>query len=240
MIQKLTEKQIDKLYAFTQKHYVPYYDLQTELVDHLSNGIEAQWQENKKLAFEDALQVEFKKFGVFGFADLVTSRQKAMNKKYSKLVFKILKEYFTFPKMALTLFLSVLVYILLSLTSYRYEVVLGVSFGLMIVFLIQIIKRKLTLSRQNDKAKKIWLFEEVINNYGSFLGFSFLLPQVLNFSIGGISPLGSIIVTNTGLSICAVLIAIFLLLVYVLIWVIPDKAKFYISKEHPEYNLEQS
>jgi len=54
MIQKLTGKQVEELYAFTQKHYVPYYDLQTELVDHLSNGIEEQWS-LKNLAYSDFL-----------------------------------------------------------------------------------------------------------------------------------------------------------------------------------------
>jgi hypothetical protein len=50
---------------------VEWYDLQTELVDHLANAIEQQWQENPKILFEDALQMEFKKFGVFGFMDVV-------------------------------------------------------------------------------------------------------------------------------------------------------------------------
>ena len=54
---KLTPEQIDRLYQFTRQHYVEWYDLQTELVDHLANSIEAQWQENpKKNSFEDALQ----------------------------------------------------------------------------------------------------------------------------------------------------------------------------------------
>ena len=39
---QLTPAQIQKLYAFTIKHYVVHYDLQTELVDHLANGIEEQ------------------------------------------------------------------------------------------------------------------------------------------------------------------------------------------------------
>ena len=46
---KLTENQIEELYVFTRKHYVIHYDLQTELVDHLSNGVEEQWQANPKL-----------------------------------------------------------------------------------------------------------------------------------------------------------------------------------------------
>ncbi len=68
---KLSKEQIQKLYTFTHQHYVEYYDLQTELVDHLANAIEEQWQENPKLSFDEALQIEFKKFGVFGFMDVV-------------------------------------------------------------------------------------------------------------------------------------------------------------------------
>ena len=62
---KLTPQQIEQLYQFTRQHFVEWYDLQTELVDHLANSIETQWQENPKISFEDALKVEFKKFGVF-------------------------------------------------------------------------------------------------------------------------------------------------------------------------------
>ena len=39
---KLTPQQIEQLYQFTRQHYVEWYDLQTELVDHLANSIETQ------------------------------------------------------------------------------------------------------------------------------------------------------------------------------------------------------
>jgi hypothetical protein len=45
---KLTIEQIDRLSLFTRQHYVEWYDLQSELVDHLANAIETQWQENPK------------------------------------------------------------------------------------------------------------------------------------------------------------------------------------------------
>ena len=77
---KLSAEQIERLYQFTRQHYVEYYDLQTELVDHLANAIEEQWQKNPKLSFEEALQIEFKKFGVFGFMEVVEKRQVALNK----------------------------------------------------------------------------------------------------------------------------------------------------------------
>ena len=52
---KLTAEQIEQLYVFTRQHYVEYYDLQTELVDHLANAIEQQWESNPKLTFEMVL-----------------------------------------------------------------------------------------------------------------------------------------------------------------------------------------
>src|SRR6476620_1544858 len=95
---KLTSEQIDRLYQFTIKHYVEYYDLQTELVDHLANAIEEQWQENQKISFEDALQVEFKKFGIFGFTGIVEKRQAALNKKYRGIVWQQMSDFFRLPK----------------------------------------------------------------------------------------------------------------------------------------------
>ena len=51
---KLTTQQIDQLYLFTRQHYVEWYDLQSELVDHIANAIEAQWQQNPNRSFDEA------------------------------------------------------------------------------------------------------------------------------------------------------------------------------------------
>ncbi len=75
-MKKLSATHIEQLYAFTRAHFVDYYDVQTELVDHLANGIEAQWAANPDLDFEQALDIEFKKFGVFGFLEVVEEREK--------------------------------------------------------------------------------------------------------------------------------------------------------------------
>jgi len=64
---ELTEKQTEELYIFTRQHFVEYYDVQTELVDHLANDIEQISEENPNLSFEEARDKSFKKFGIFGF-----------------------------------------------------------------------------------------------------------------------------------------------------------------------------
>ena len=121
---KLTPEQIDRLYQFTRQHYVEYYDLQTELVDHLANSIEAQWQENSKISFEDALQKEFKKFGVFGFMDVVEKRQATLNRKYNGIIWNHFKAFFTIHKVILTTTLVGITYFFLNISLYKADVVL--------------------------------------------------------------------------------------------------------------------
>jgi hypothetical protein len=60
-------------------------------VDHLANAIETQWQENPKLSFNEALNKEFKKFGVFGFMDVVEKRQTVLSKNTTLLFGNISK-----------------------------------------------------------------------------------------------------------------------------------------------------
>jgi hypothetical protein len=68
---------------------VEWYDLQSELVDHLANAIETQWQENPKLSFNEALNKD--QFSVFGFMDVVEKRQTVLSKKIQLYCWQHLK-----------------------------------------------------------------------------------------------------------------------------------------------------
>lgn len=52
----LTNEQIQSLFTFCEKHFVKYYDVQVELVDHLANAVELEMQTNPKYSFERALE----------------------------------------------------------------------------------------------------------------------------------------------------------------------------------------
>ena len=96
--QEISKENIEQLYKFTRQHFVEHYDVQTELVDHLANDLEQIWEENPNISFEKARDISFKKFGVFGFMDVVEQKQKAMNKRYWKILWRFVKEWFTLPK----------------------------------------------------------------------------------------------------------------------------------------------
>lgn len=104
-MERITPEHIDKLFAFTRKHLVEYYDVQLELVDHLANAIEERWKENKNLPFEQVLEQEYKKFGVFGFSSLVEQKQAALQKHYWQIIKNEMRAFFSIPKIFLSLLL---------------------------------------------------------------------------------------------------------------------------------------
>lgn len=99
----ITDAQYDSLFAFCRRHYVQYYDVQVELVDHLSAAIEARMLENPKLSFEQALDSVYAGFGIKGFADIVATRMQMVGEKCKKQKWQLFFSYFTVPKIAMTI-----------------------------------------------------------------------------------------------------------------------------------------
>jgi hypothetical protein len=230
---KLTPEQIDRLYQFTRQHYVEYYDLQTELVDHLANAIEAQWQENPKISFEDALQKEFKKFGVFGFMDVVEKRQAALNRKYNGIIWNHFKAFFTIPKIILTTTLVGLTYFFLNISLYKADVVL-VAFGIIILsYYFFIIYFQIKNKKANAATNKKWLLKEIILGRSSIVGMIYLPIQIMLHS-------EKVLENSLGVLGISFLLVSLILIEYIMIIEIPKKAEAYLKTTYPEYALENA
>ncbi|NBL65805.1 hypothetical protein GV828_11395 [Flavobacterium sp. NST-5] len=227
---KLSDEQIQSLYRFTREHFVEHYDLQTELVDHLSNAIEEEWKENPKLSFEEALQKEFKKFGIFGFMDVVESRRSALSKKYNQVVWQHFKEFFSFPKIMLTLATIVGLIFLFKQISFVQEILVASALAMTVCMIVKIQsnKRKFGASQKSDKK---WLFEEIVFHYGDWL-FFFTLPMQLLLHVPE-----AFFQTNLGISIGVTMVSLFFLLGYVMVFVIPNLSEKYLEETYPEYKI---
>ena len=148
---KLTTEQIDQLYTFTRQHYVEWYDVQSELVDHLANAIETQWKENPELTFDAVLNKEFGKFGVFGFMDVVEKRQSILSKKYNHLVFNHFKEFFRLPKIVLTLAIIFLLFKILKFNFFNEFIFVGIFIFYLGFLMIEFFK-------SNKSFLILWIF----------------------------------------------------------------------------------
>ena len=230
---KLTQSQIQELYKFTRKHFVEHYDVQTELVDHLANDIEEIWQAQPTLSFQDARDTSFKKFGIFGFMDVIESRQKAMNKRYAKILWRFFKEWFTFPKLVITLSIFLSLFFLLKIPFSDY-ILLG---GLLILVTIDLIKQSKAKKKHKNKEQqkeKIFLLESMIGDTRQgFSGFAFI--NLFNFLNLINKPFHTI--ENHWLMLISFSITCVILLFYVTGFMMPQKAEELLLKTYPEYKL---
>ena len=228
---KITTEQIDRLYQFTRQHYVEWYDLQTELVDHLANSIEMQWQQNPKISFEDALQIEFKKFGIFGFMDVVEKRQATLNKKYNKIVWERFKEFFTVPKILISLFSFLLLFFIFRFYIYSKVTILICFFVILTSFWMGLFRQSRNQKKRNKKTGKKWLFKEIIFGHGSAAGLSYIPIQiVLNIDFN--DNLGILKATFFSLLIVSMALGEYIILV-----IISSKAEQYLKETYPEYGM---
>ena len=227
---KLTENKIQELYKFTRKHYVYFYDVQTELVDHLANDIENIWVEHPNLSFEQARDKSFKKFGVFGFMNVVESRQKQLGRRYNRLIFKFMKDWLSIPKIIISATIFMFFYTLMTLNiKHDYlSVFMLILATIDIVLASKVSKKAKKRFKENNKK---YLLEDIIFRVGAFssiLVFSnlFNLSTFLRHSESMITKI-----------IIATIITLAILYSYITLVVIPKKAEELLEETYPEYKL---
>lgn len=131
----LTDAQIESLYTFCKKKGVRYYDVQSELVDHLANAIEAKMQLNTTVGFEEALQHVYRGFGIYGFSKIVSEKEAAVYQKQRLLFYGNLRQLFGWPKLFLFLLFAVAHICLIQFTGYEVaEVVFLATIAALVLF----------------------------------------------------------------------------------------------------------
>lgn len=232
---KLKTQQIDHLYLFTRQHYVEWYDLQSELVDHLANAIETQWQENPKLSFDEALNIEFKKFGVFGFMDVVEEKQKFLDKKYRKLIWSYYKEFFKLPKIILTLFLIYSFYHFVQFFEETKTTLMILTLISMVFLGISVFLTQKSLKESQKRTGRKWLLQNVALESKYFL-IGFLPIHLLNiFSGFEFEDKGHW--ANWHLFLFSAVFVLFGIYIFIQQTYIPNKVSEELAKTYPEYGL---
>lgn len=230
---KLTQTQIENLYKFTRKHYVYHYDVQSELVDHLANDIEEIWQEYPTISFKDARDKSFKKFGVFGFMDVIEAKQKQMNKRYRKILWRFFSDWFALPKVMTTLAVFLSLFMVLKI-QYSEYLILGSLIILIIFDFIKQTKAKKNQKKKETKKEKIFLLEAMIGNTRQgFTGVAFI--NIFNTVNLVKVPFSSL--ENHWLLLISFSATLLLILFYVTAYLIPQKAEELLIETYPEYKL---
>jgi len=232
-MRKVTSLQIDRLFQFTDQHFVDYYDVQLELVDHLANAIEEQWQENPDKDFETALQEEFKKFGVFGFLEVVEARQVAMQKRYHQLMWKEAKEFLKLPKVFITAACFMVLFTIITRLPLGIYIISAFLLVIFVTFIIKMVsksrKERAIAKREN---RKPYLLESLILQAGQ-------AGVYVNFPLQIFIILPDHLLTNfwTGL-IYGLFLTLFCLIFYITLYVLPRKRDEILQEAYPELKMQ--
>lgn len=226
-MKKLTTEHIAKLYAFTQNNGVAYYDLQTELVDHLANDIESQWAYNQNPDFEMALKAAYSGFSKDGFPYLVQLRKEALGKRYAKLVTKGFVAFFTPPAIVATVALFFGWYYLFGYSSTFFAVVFAV---MQISIFAKVFYQRNKVKKKAEASGRKWLFEEIIHNSIFVLAYMGVALQVIRFCFFTHTP-------DYVFYVLPVVATLFTLNNYIGVFMIPKKADEYLKATYPEYGL---
>lgn len=227
---KLTVEEVDRLFAFCTRHYVPEYDLQGELVDHLASGIEEQWVKNPDIPLPVALNKTFDGFGIFGFSKIKSQKEKELHRKYRKLFWKYTLEFYKLPKVILTLVLTFFLFSMYRLANNYYVITISLmAVALLFIvyyrfwyyprnYKVEIKKPLMLFSYLNSRQTAFSLFFQVpllVIQWNKVLQYSFLNRSIFFF-------LSSLIIVTSGILMC------------VFFFVIPAKLKEHLNNQFPQ------
>jgi hypothetical protein len=200
---KLTQEEIENLFELCEFHQVHYYDVQIELVDHLASAIEAYWVTNPALTFEEAVLRICEQFGVepffnaaydsllppisgkrvsekSGFESIKEAKQKELSRKYDRLQWKYIGEYFKLPKFILTLSATFILFFVFKhvdndlMVSYWIQGFYIISLA---IYLIFIYPKKFRLEIVNGKS--FLLYEHFRNIKRAAIGIGFASYNII-------------------------------------------------------------
>lgn len=227
---KITAAQTARLYTFIASKFVKYYDLQTELADHLANAIEAQWAAGSDVSFEASLNTEFEKFGIPGFEKIVDRRRSTLRKKYRRLLRLELWHFILSAKGLLLPLLMVCIYLLLVTLPMVYA---GLSIAFFIIALRQMGKTGRAYKKNVEATGKRWLLDEIIHSYSMVGSFGGMMSQA--FIMGFNDP-----VKPPMAAFSALVFGIWLTFSYVALYIMPEKSVQYLEENYPEYKFESA
>ncbi len=192
----LTDEQIEYLFRFCRKHYIHYYDVQVELVDHLANGIEEIWSKEPQRNFESALEKVYLAFGGYkGLQRVQEQKRSAVEKSNRRLKWNLFLEYFRWPKLWFTLCLFLISYTITQQADKRFlQIILPVIIAATFIWHLK------TIWKHQHKIYKKQKDLLLLQSYESvpFLILQFtMFDKLAGFIIDGIFPAWSGSTINT-------------------------------------------
>jgi hypothetical protein len=183
----LTDIEIEKLFSFCRKHYIHYYEVQAELVDHFADAIEALRKQQPSISFDDALNSVYSSFGGYkGMQKIQEEKKKMVARQHNKLKKEIFLSYFQVPKIFLTVLLGVVCYFITEFPDPVYSRIL-MGIAIPAAFFWEFRSMLQFHGRRNKYRQYLLLLNESESGILIF-GLFFAVNGLLNYFMGALMP----------------------------------------------------
>ncbi|SEA57279.1 hypothetical protein [Psychroflexus halocasei] len=175
-MQNFSYHQIKKLYEFTKKHYVVHVEVQRFIVEQLAEKINTIKNEKPELNFDEALDLAFKSYGIFGFSEIEEKLVNRLHKTYTWFFVRYYIKQFLNPKNLLL----ILSYILLAVVFYYaglkdfFTISTIVLLYACLIYQLIVMKKRNKIKRKSQKAS---LIEEALQNTFQIMLPILFIPQ---------------------------------------------------------------
>ena len=235
MKRTITQEESDHLFRVCKNHDVSQYDLQIELVDHLASLIEQHWLEKPEDPFKYALYKALQKFGATGFQQIKEQKQKALARKYHRILWSYLLEFYRWPKMLLTLAVSLAVSLLFKIVPQLHWLFAIYILVLVCGNLVYHLRYK-SINKANPISDKSFLLLNQLKHVQYFAMFLCQLPIWANLPFQILEEQSISMPENF---IVLFLIAFFIvsstIVMFAYLFYIPQKIKQHFSQQFPEF-----
>ena len=133
---KLTTEQTAYIENYIKSFNIKYYEVYMEILDHIILSVEAILANDSEISFEDAvLKAKVEGFGKKGFRGMMDERLKLAQIQARKQNNRMIKEYFTFPKivMTLTVFIGYFLFLMFFEDPKKINIICIVFIGLLAI-----------------------------------------------------------------------------------------------------------
>ncbi|AHW61915.1 hypothetical protein SAMN05444285_11266 [Draconibacterium orientale] len=235
MNRTLTKEETEHLFKVCENHDVPQYDLQIELVDHLASLVEQHWVEKPEDPFKYAVYKALQKFGPTGFQQVKQQKQRALTRKYNRILWHYLLEFYHWPKTLLTLALTLAVVLLFKIVHQLHWLFAIYILVLVCGNLIYHLRYK-SINETTPNSEKSFLLLNQLKHIQYFAMFLCQLPIWANLPFQILEkqsismPTNFIILFPVAFFIVSSTIVLFAYLFY-----IPQKIKQHFTQQFPEF-----
>lgn len=112
---QLNTDQITYIENYIQRDDIKYYEIYMEILDHMILSVEAILEKDTTIYFEKAVEkAKIEGFGYEGYNGIMDDKVKLALKKIRKENFRMIQDYFTFPKIVFTCLVAIFYFMFLS------------------------------------------------------------------------------------------------------------------------------